>query len=116
MLLEDLHPTVEVFARATGWKIEPQGACNGELCVPLPTGTLGADGRVDAGAAAQRLGMALVDGGEGAGWAVGPASFSGRALATAEAPDLELETFDGAPFRLGSLRGTRYVLVAWAPY
>lgn len=116
MLLEDLYPAADTLARATGWKIEPRGACNGELCVPLPSGTLADDGRVDVAAVADRLGMALVDGGADAGWAVGPASFSGRALASVEAPDLELQTFDGAPFRLGSLRGTRYVLVAWAPY
>lgn len=117
MLLEDLRPTVERFTAATGWKIEGRGACHGDLCVPLGAGALDEDaGRVDGRAVAERLGMALVEGEEGAGWAIGPASFSGRTLAGVDVPDLELETFDGAPFRLSSLRGTRYVLVAWAPY
>ena len=48
--------------------------------------------------------------------AVRPASGGSRALMTVEAPDLELPDFDGNLFRLGSLLGTRVVLVAWAPY
>jgi len=60
--------------------------------------------------------MALVHD-EAAGlWALGPASIGGRALASAEAPEVELPDFDGRPFRLSSLRGQKVVLVAWAPY
>lgn len=115
MLLDTLTPTADAFALATGWKVEPRGACKGDLCVPLDEGAL--DGNVvDVVKVAQRLGMAVVaDDGLGR-WAVGPESFTGHALASTEAPDLELETFGGEPFRLSSLRGTRYVLVAWAPY
>jgi len=115
VLLRDLHPDVSTFAAGTGWKIEARGACKGELCVPLPTGALHAD-RVDAAAVAERLGMALVEAGGDALWAIGPESFSGHALATVAAPDLQLQTFGGEPFALSSLRGTRMVLVAWAPY
>lgn len=122
MLLQDLHPSTAEFAAGTGWKIEPRGACKGELCVPLPPGAL-TDDRVEVTMVAERLGMALVSAEAGedrtgppARWALGPESFSGRALATVEAPDLVLETFDGQPFRLSSLRGTKVVLVAWAPY
>ncbi len=115
MLLNDLMPTAAAFTAATGWKIEPRGACKGELCVPLPDGTYREE-RVDVAVVAERLGMAVVPA-EGDGlWAVGPESFSGRALATVAAPDLELQTFDGQPFSLSSLRGTPMVLVAWAPY
>lgn len=115
MLLDTLAPATDVFAAATGWKVEPRGACKGELCVPLPPGAL-LDGAVDVPAVAERLGMAVVHD-EGLGrWAIGPESFSGRTLSTVEAPDLQLETFDGEAFRLSSLRGTRHVLVAWAPY
>ena len=48
--------------------------------------------------------------------AVGPESLGGRALVTAEAPELVLEDLDGEEFRLSSLRGKKVVLVAWAPY
>lgn len=115
MLLDSLTPPVDVFAEATGWKVEPRGACKGALCVPLAPGSL-RDDTVDVAAVAERLGMAVVHDEATGRWAVGPESFTGQALSTVEAPDLQLQTFDGEPFRLSSLRGTRYVLVAWAPY
>lgn len=115
MLLEDLFPTAAEFNAATGWKVEPRGACKGELCVPLPPQALTGD-RVDAVAVAERLGMAVVKDEARPRWALGPESFSGHALASVAAPDLQLETFDGEPFSLASLRGTKVVLVAWAPY
>jgi hypothetical protein len=115
MLLSSPRPTVDELRHATGWKIEPQGACKGELCVPLPAGTTEGD-RVDLERLAGALGMAVVHD-EGAGlWAVGPETLGGHALATVTVPELELPDFDGRPFRLASLSGTKVVLVAWAPY
>ena len=56
--------------------------------------------------AADRLGMALVrDDGLGV-WALGPEAIGGRALATAEAPELVLPDVDGNEFRLSSLAGS----------
>jgi hypothetical protein len=49
-------------------------------------------------------------------WSVGPASVTGRALATAEAPDLVLPDLNGDPFVLSSLRGQKVVLMAWASW
>jgi len=113
MLLTSLRTDIDTFAAGTGWHVEPRGACQGELCVPLERGSL--DGAtVDVARVAARLGMALVE--DDGRWALGPASFSGQALASTQAPHLTLETFAGEPFALSSLRGTRYVLVAWAPY
>ena len=110
MILERLDVGAEEFGQATGWKIEPAGACRGDVCVPL------AGGAFDVASVAQRLGMALVhDEAEGV-WAVGPASLGGRALTSAQAPELELPDLEGRPFRLSSLRGRKVVLVAWSPY
>ena len=44
----------EDFAAGTGWEIKPEGACKGEICVPLPDG-------YSASHAADRLGMAVVN-------------------------------------------------------
>jgi len=115
MLLSSASPTVDEFADATGWKLEPQGACRGDVCVPLPTDAVTA-GVVGLEAVADRLGMGLVTDPDSGLTAVGPASPGGRVLVTTEAPELELPDFDGNPFRLNSLRGTKVVLVAWAPY
>lgn len=115
MLLSSASPTVAEFARATGWELEPQGACQGDVCIPLTADSV-VDGTVDLATVTERLGMGLVSDAESGLFAVGPASPGGRVLVTTEAPDLELPDFDGNPFRLGSLRGTKVVLVAWAPY
>jgi hypothetical protein len=110
MILTGLDVTAQQFEGMTGWAIKPMGACKGEICVPLGGGPF------DLVAVADRLGMPLVRSGESALWALGPSSFGGRALTTAQAPDLELPDLDGRPFALASLRGQKVVLVAWAPY
>jgi hypothetical protein len=114
MILETLHLPVETFEAGTGWALKPEGACRGEVCVPLPEGV--ADGRVDVAAVAERLGMPLVTDDAVGLSALGPATLSGHALPSAAAPDLELPDLDGRAFRLDSLRGQKVLLVAWAPY
>ena len=49
-------------------------------------------------------------------WALGPSTVSGRALESADAPDFTLPDLEGRPFRFGSLRGRKVVLVAWASW
>lgn len=110
MILDTLDVDAGTFARATGWEIKPEGACKGDACVPL------GDGPFSAAATAERLGMAVVHDDATGRVAIGPASLGGRALSTAEAPELVLDDLDGNEFRLSSLRGTKVVLVAWAPY
>lgn len=113
MILESLETTAEAFEAGTGWHLAPEGACRGEVCVPL--GDAGGP-RVDVPAVAERLGMPLVHDAEAGLWAVGPAVLGGRALETAAAPELELPDLDGRPFRLSTLKGQKIVLYAWAPY
>lgn len=101
--------TADEFAAATGWQIKPEGACKGDVCVPL-------GGEFDAAATADRLGMAVVHDDELGLWSIGPESVGGRALATVEAPELVLPDTSGEEFRLSSLRGRKVVIAAWAPY
>jgi hypothetical protein len=115
VLVDSTHIPVRQFEDATAWELKPEGACRGDMCVPLPPGAV-VDGLVDVVAATGRLGMPVVHD-EAAGlWAIGPSSQTGRALESAEAPELALPNVDGDEFRLSSLRGTKVVLVAWAPY
>ena len=116
MILDDLDVTDEAFAAGTGWTIKPQGACLGEVCVPLPPEVRGSDGRIDVAVAADRLRMPLVHDEAHGLWSLGPASVTGRALATAEAPELTLPDLDGNPFRLSTLHGRKVLLVAWASW
>ena len=115
MLLSSDHPPIDEFETVTGWRLEPEGACQGSLCVPLPSGSI-IDGTVDIETVAGRLGMGVARDEKSEAIAVGPASTGGRALSTTVAPALTLPDFDGQPFDLASLRGTNVVLVAWAPY
>ena len=115
MILERLDPDVAELAAATGWEVKPEGACREDRCVPLPDGARSGDGRVDVAAFAERLGMALVHDEARGMHALGPES-GGRALTSARMPDLELPDRHGRPFALSSLRGTRFVMVAWASW
>ena len=86
--------------RAPGWEIKPEGACKGEVCVPLGGGPF------DLLATAERLGMAVVHDASAGLWSLGPETLGGRSLATAEAPELVLpDVHTGEQFRLSSLRG-----------
>jgi len=105
------------FAARTGWTLKPEGACKGDVCVPLPDGATTSDGRVDVNIVAAKLGMPVVRHGDTDLWAVGPeTAVTGRALTSAEAPDLRLPDASGRMFELSSLRGQKVVMVAWASW
>jgi hypothetical protein len=110
MILKGLDVTAQQFEEMTGWAIKAEGACKGDLCVPL------GEAPFELVAVADRLGMPLVQDAQNSLWALGPSSIGGRALTTAEAPELVLADLDGRPFALSSTRGLKVVLVAWAPY
>jgi hypothetical protein len=116
MVLDRLDLTAAEFAQATGWTLEPEGACRGDVCVPLPPLDPDADGRLDVAVVADRLGMPIAHDPAHELWALGPRSGDRRVLDDARMPDVVLTDFDGAPFDLASLRGRKVVLVAWASW
>jgi hypothetical protein len=104
--------TAGELERRTGWAIKPGGACKGDRCVPLPETS--AEG-VGVEMLADRLGMALVHAPEHGLWALGPDS-GGKALLSAELPDVSLPDRKGQELSLRSLRGLKVLLVAWASW
>jgi hypothetical protein len=108
MILTRLDEPPADLERRTGWTIKREGACRADACVPL-------DEPFDVRDLADRLGMALVRDEAHGIWALGPES-RGRALASAELPDLVLPDRDGNDFALRSLRGTKVFMVAWASW
>lgn len=116
MILTSLTLDRDQLREGTGWDAKPEGLCRGDLCVPLPAEGRTADGGLDATVVAERLGAPLVRDEKAGLWALGPAGVSGRALSTAEAPELTLPDLDGNPFSLSSLRGQKVLLVAWASW
>lgn len=113
MLLHETNIPGADFEAGTGWALKPEGACRGDVCIPLrePVG-----GTVDVLDLAAQMGLPVVHDEAHGLWAVGPWSGGGRALASAEAPELTLPDLDGNQFSLSSLRGQKVVLLAWAPY
>ena len=113
MLLRSLHVPKTEFEAGTGWTLKPEGACRGDMCIPLsrPAGA-----SIDVVSVAGDIGMPLVAAPEHGLWALGPASIGSRALTSAEAPELRLPDLDGQEFRLSSLKGKKVLLYAWAPY
>jgi hypothetical protein len=108
VILERLdEPPAELETR-TGWAIKPEGACRGEVCVPL-------ERPFDTRDLANRLQMALVHDEKHGLWALGPES-GGRALTGAELPDIVLADRYGQDFALRSLRGTKVFMIAWASW
>jgi len=116
VLLETPAVDPAELERRTGWRIKPEGACLGDVCVPLPADATNDDGTLDAAILSDRLGAPLLHDDAHSLWAMGPATVTGRALATADAPDLELPDVDGNPFALRTLRGRKVLLVAWASW
>ncbi len=102
------------FESRTGWELKPEGACKGEVCIPLTEQITG--DTIELEPLAAQLGLPLVHDADAGLWALGPESIGSRALATAEAPNLTLPTVDGEMFELASLRGKKVLLVAWSPY
>ena len=92
MILDEPRVRPDDFTARTGWRFEPEGACRGDLCVPLPA----PPGEwLDASVLSDRLGMPLVHD-EAAGlWCLGPESLGG-VLQTVDAPDLRLPDWRGA--------------------
>jgi hypothetical protein len=115
VILDSLDIDPLAFEAQTGWVVKPEGACKGDLCVPLP-GVHQESGTLSASVVAERLGMPLVRDARSGVHALGPATTGGRALTTAVAPDLTLPDLEGRVFRVASLRPSKVVLVAWASW
>ncbi len=114
MILTSLEVDVKTFEARTGWAIKSEGACKGEVCVPLSAGASTA-GKINARVVSEWLGMPLIHEPEAGLWCLGPEAL-GRALTTARAPELTLPDYQGSQFHLSSLRGQKVLIVTWASW
>ena len=113
MLLTSLTISTDEFEKGTGWAIKPEGACKGDVCIPLK----GVDGdQLDVRQVAETMQMPIAEEPARGLYALGPESIGGRALATATAPELELPDLSGKRIKLSDLLGQKIVVYAWAPY
>ena len=117
MLHNSATITRSEFEQHTGWAFKPEGACKGDVCIPLRDNpTQHPDAKLDLADLSDQMGMPLVSAPEHNLWALGPEAHGARALTTAAAPSLKLPDLAGKPFDLASLRGKKIVVYAWAPY
>ena len=110
--------------RSTGWKLQPQGLCRGETCVPIPAARKGdwldeTQARFDLAAFAAHLGQPVKRDPEHGAWSFGPAvggaseaSGSGPVMA----PEFTLPDLDGKLHSLSAYRGRKVFLFCWASW
>jgi hypothetical protein len=107
-------------AAATGFRLEAQGLCKGDLCVPLAPGAAGAlvrDGRVDVAGLWRRLGRPVARSADGGAWVLGASARDrAAALRSLEAPDFALPDPSGRLHALSDHRGVKVLLVTWASW
>jgi hypothetical protein len=115
VLLDRLDLTPEELHRQTGWEIKPEGACQGDVCVPLPGVETQTDGTIDVSAFAQRMGMPIARDESHGVWALGPRA-GGNVLSSEVAPEIVLDDFNGNAFDVATLRGRKVLLIAWASW
>jgi hypothetical protein len=105
------------LAAATGFRLEPQGFCRGELCVPIPPGEKArfvSGSRVNVAALAERLRRPVERDDAHGVISVGPEP--GSRLASAEAPDFTLPDFEGNLHSLSQYRGKKVLILSWASW
>lgn len=114
---EKLLVAPEQLEAATGWKLEPQGLCRGDVCVPVrDQAALFADDRLDVAAVAHALGrLAVVDADAGL-VAMGADPATRMQALSLDAPDFTLADLDGSPHSLSEWRGRKKLLFAFASW
>jgi hypothetical protein len=104
---------------ALGYRVENEGLCSGDSCVPWPKGFSppAAGARFDVAGLWRRLGSPVVHDSAGEIWVLGEgAEIRARELESLEAPDFELEDLAGGKHTLSDYRGRKILLVTWASW
>jgi hypothetical protein len=106
------------LAAALGWRLEAQGLCRGDICVPVrDRGALETADGVDLGALARVFDRPLaLDIDEGVAVLGASAAARGVRLASLEAPDFTLPDLAGRTHTLRDQRGKKTLLIAWASW
>ena len=100
--------------RVIGFELQPQGACRGDLCIPIPPGTIrGEFFNLTAFAAA--VGQPFVSEPAARVWSFGAIPGIRRA-ASRVAPDVAVPDRLGRPVHLTGFRGRKALIVTWASW
>lgn len=101
----------------TGWRLTPDGLCQGDVCVPVRDQELTVDGAIDFARFAAALNrLAVVDAHAGV-VALGERSAERRGpIESGLAPDFTLPQLDGGSFTFSSLGRRKKLLLAWSSW
>ncbi len=108
----------EGFAVATGWVLEPEGLCRGEVCVPVKARPdVVVDGMIDAVAVAGLLRVSVVADAAERVVAYGPSAAAvSEDLGERRAADFTLPELDGTELTFSALGRKKKLLVVWASW
>ena len=100
-----------------GWDLQPEGLCQGPMCIPVDQSALVREDGLDLGVLAGALQRPLVTDEKHAVASLGASHHDrGDALASLEAPDFTLPDLDGNLHSLSDQRGKKVLLVAYASW
>ena len=118
----DLWLSIPDLKRVSGFELKPQGACLGELCVPLPKNRRDAFVRekgkeFNLSELARTLHQPEVYDPEFSIHLFGPRpEIAGKYQETLLAPDFTLPDWKGQPRSLHDFRGKKVLLITWASW
>jgi hypothetical protein len=114
---EKLLVAPEQLDAAMGWKLEPQGLCRGDVCVPVrDQAALFDDDRLDVAAVARALGRLVVVDADAGLMAMGADPAARKQALSLDAPAFTLDDLDGNPHSLSEWRGRKKLLFAFASW
>ena len=109
---------------ALGFELKPEGACQGDLCVPIRQDednellkSLAGVKWINASLLASKLDQPVVRDEDSDTWSFGATPATRQStLESATAPDFEIEDRKGNTIRLSDYRGKKVLLVTWASW
>ena len=117
-----LWVTPEDLTRINGFVLKPEGACLGDICVPLPPGadllrTQGDQPWFNVAAFAEHMGQTCVVDHETNTWSFGDLPITRAATLThAQAPDVELTDRQGNVVRFADFQGKKALVITWSSW
>jgi len=110
--------TPEGLHAATGWALEPEGLCRGDVCIPrYRLADALADALVDVAGVGAVLGRAVaVEPAASIAVLAGAPDDLGATITSGDAPAFTLPDLDGNPVALSDFAGRKKLLLAWSSW